>query len=526
MPLTRSSGTRPAMRPRQALRLSRRALGGLALAAGAAMLAAAPSPLPAQEKGGSITVGLETDIRGFDTVEGGVLGQTGEIVMRTIQEPLLDYDPDAKEVKPLLATSWEANADLTQYTFKLREGVKFHDGSEFTAEDVAAHYNRILDPEMKSRSRSFISVIQGAEALDRHTVRFTLAHPWGAFLPYLAATSMSGPIPARANVEAGEQNRHPVGTGPFEFVSWLGGDRIVVKRFEDYWAKDEINLDEVVFRILPDTQTRFASLKSGEVDVIWTDRGQTIVNAQKDPEIVSLHTEGAGAEILLLNARNAPLDDARVRQAVAHAFNQPAAVKIIWQNTKPVAASPMGDSHDCGEAKLRGYDPAAAKALVEDYGKPIKLRMVHTATPRGREIGELMQQMTKAVGIEVELIPVDQGTLVQRAFGRDFDIVGWRIADAADVGPQLYALARSDSSYNLTGYSSPELDDLAERMRTASDIDERFELQCAIVAELNDQAAMLYWGGGSFHAFTTQRVKGVPPPYRGAVDVTRAWVEE
>ncbi len=518
MPLTRSPGRRPVLRP------TRRGLARLAAALAAAATLA--GPLAAQHKGGAITVGLETDIRGFDAVEGGVLGQTGEIVMRTIQEPLLGFDPETKQVQPLLATSWEANEDLTQYTFRLREGVRFHDGSEFTAEDVAAHYNRILDPAQKSRSRSFISVIQGAEALDRYTVRFTLAHPWGAFLPYLATTSMSGPIPARANVEAGEQNRRPIGTGPFQFVSWLGGDRIVVKRFEDYWAKDEIHLDEVVFRILPDTQTRFASLKSGEVDVIWTDRGQTIVNARKDEDIVSLHTEGAGAEIILLNARNAPLDDVRVRRAVAHAFNQAAAVKIIWQDTKPVVASPMGDSWDCGEAGLRGYDPAAARALVEDYGQPIKLSMVHTATPRGREIGELMQQMAKAVGIEIELVPVDQGTLVKRAFGREFDIVGWRIADAVDVGPQLYALARSDSSYNLTGYTSPELDELAARMRTASDVDERFSLQCEMVAEINDKAAMFYWGGGSFHAFTTRRVKGVPPPYRGAVDVTRAWVEE
>ncbi|MGR3781464.1 MAG: ABC transporter substrate-binding protein [Albimonas sp.] len=523
MPPTSSSGQCPVLRP---LRPSRRAFARLAAALGAAAMLAAPGAAMAQQKGGSITVGLETDVTGFDAVAGGVLGQTGEIVMRTIQEPLLDFDPDTKEVKPLLATAWEANEDLTQYTFTLREGVKFHDGTEFTAEDVAAHYNRILDPEQKSRSRSFISVIQGAEALDRYTVRFTLAHPWGAFLPYLAATSMSGPIPARANVEAGEQNRRPIGTGPFEFVSWLGGDRIVVKRFEDYWAKDEIHLDEVVFRILPDTQTRFASLKSGEVDVIWIDRGQTIVSAQKDEEIVSLQTQGAGAEIILLNARNAPLDDVRVRRALAHAFNQPAAVKIIWQDTKPVVSSPMGDSRDCGEAGLRGYDPKAAKALVEDYGQPIKLSMVHTATPRGREIGELVQQMSKAVGIEVELIPVDQGTLIKRTFGREFDIVGWRIADAVDVGPQLFALARSDSSYNLTGYSSPELDDLAQRMRTAKDVDERFELQCQIVAEMNDQATMLYWGGGAFYAFTTQRVKGVPPPYRGAVDVTRAWVEE
>ncbi|MEC9431705.1 MAG: ABC transporter substrate-binding protein [Pseudomonadota bacterium] len=493
----------------------------LALAAGLV-----PAPADAQMKGGVLRVALETDVRGFDTVEGGVFGQTGEIVARAIEEPLIGWNPETNEPEPLLAVSWEASEDQKTWTFKLREGVKYHDGSDFTAEDVAKHYNRILDPAMKSRSRTFIATIQNVEAIDDLTVAFHLAHPWQALLPYLATTSMSGPIPASEGVEAGTQNRNPVGTGPFKFVSWTSGDRIVVERFEDYWDKDAIHLDGVEFRILPDTQTRFASLKSGEVDVMWTDRGPSIVQAEKDPDLVTLTTAGAGAAINLVNTRNPPLDDLRVRQAIAHAWNQDALVKISWQNTRPAVTHPLGSVRDCGEAGYLGYDPKKAKALVADYGEPIRISMIHTATPRGRELGELMQQMLKQVGIELTLEPVDQSTLVSRTFKRDFDMTGWRIADGADMGPQMYALVRSDSSYNLTGWSDPKLDELSQAMRTALTMDDRLSKQCEMAEMINQSGSMHYRGGGRYYAFTLPRVKNVPAPYRGVVDVTRAWIEE
>lgn len=504
-------------------------LTGSALATTAMALAltagVGAAPATAQVKGGELTVAIETDVRGFDTVEGGVFGQTGEIVARAIEEPLLGWDKDKNEAKPLLALSWEASEDQKTWTFKLRPGVKYHDGSDFDAGDVAAHYNRILDPAMKSRSRTFIDVITDVEVIDDLTVAFHLKHPWQALLPYLATTSMSGPIPASEAVEAGTQNRHPVGTGPFKFVEWSSGDRIVVERFADYWAKDEINLDKVTFRVLPDTQTRYASLQSGEVDVMWTDRGPTIVDAQKDPKLVTLTTEGAGAATTLINTRNAPLDDERVRQAIAHAWNQDALVKISWQNTRPSVTHPLGPDHDCGQAGYLNYDPKKAKELVAAYGKPIEIAMIHTATPRGRELGELMQQMMKQVGIKLNLEPVDQSTLVARTFKRDFDITGWRLADGADMGPQLFANARSDSAYNLTGWSTPELDEIAMNMRTATSMDERLDLQCKIVEMINRSGSMLYRGGGSYYAFTLPAVKGVPAPYRGVVDVTRAWIE-
>jgi len=152
--------------------------------------------------------------------------------------------------------------------------------------------------------------------------------------------------------------------------------------------------------------------------------------------------------------------------------------------------------------------------------------MIHTTTPRGRELGEIFQQTAKAAGINLVLEPVDQSTLVARTFKGDFDVTGWRIADGADMGPQLYAYTKIGSSYNLTGFNNEELDKLADEMRVSTTMEDRLQKQCDMVAMMNDDGSILYRGGGRYYAFTSPKVQNVPPPYRGAIDVTRAWIDE
>ena len=176
----------------------------------------------AQTKGGTLTIALETDVRGFDAVKGGVLGSSGSTVSYAIHDPLIHYDPDTKTYHPMLAESWEKSADNLSWTIKLKKGVKFHNGSAFTSKDAVDHINRILDPKNKSRSRSFISAIEGATAIDAHTIVYKLKHPWTPFLSQLAALNMIGLVPSHEAVEAGTQNREPVGTGPYRFKSWAG----------------------------------------------------------------------------------------------------------------------------------------------------------------------------------------------------------------------------------------------------------------------------------------------------------------
>lgn len=476
-------------------------------------------------KGGTLTVGVETDSRGFDAVKGGVLGISAGTVSLAIHDTLLKYNEKTKEFEPNLATAWEASEDNKSWTLTLRQGVKFHDGSDFTAKDVADHFNRILDPENKSRSRSFITAITGVEAIDDHTVKFNLAHPWLPLLGNLAAPSMIGLIPSSANVAADKQNREPIGTGPFMFDNWAGGDRITVKRNPNYWNKDAVHLDEIVFRILPDTQARFASLRSGEIDLIWTDRGSSIVDAQKDPKLTTVIRDGKGAAITFINASKPPLDDARVRQAISHAWNQTALLKVTWKDTRPFAEHPLGTDSTC-DAGYRHYDPAKAKALLADYGKPVKISMIHTTTPRGREFGEIYQQLLKQVGVELELVPVDQNTLVKKVFTNDYMISGWRIADAEDVGPQTFALSYSKSSYNLSHLSSPEMDKVAFAMRTAAEPAVREKFHCDLMRMVNDQGNMQYRGGNRYYAFHGTNTHNIGIDGLGVVRVSGAWKDK
>ena len=424
---------------------------------------------------------------------------------------------------PNLALSWTSSDNLKVWTFKLRQGVKFHDGSDFTSKDAADQLNRILDPKNKARGRAFITAIAKAEAVDPHTVQYTLKNAWLPFLGAISSINLNGLITSHKAIEAKTQNRHPIGTGPFVFKKWAGGDRIVVERNPNYWNKDAAHLDKIIFRIMPDTQTRFASLKSGEVDVIWTDRGNSIVRAQKDADLTTITRDGAGAKITFFNTSKPPLDDQRVRAALSHAFSQQAILNVTWKNTVPFTTNPYLTHFACANDKYRKHDLAKAKALIAEYGKPVNLEMIHTTTPRGRELGEVMQQLYKQIGVTMKLIPVDQNTLVKRVFTNDYQISGWRIANSSDVGPQLFALSFSKSRYNLTRYKMPELDEVAMAMRTATTAKVSQEKLCEMATMINESGHITYRGGNRYHVFTRNNVKGVSITRNGRAQVWDAW---
>ena len=269
------------------------------------------------QSGGTLTVGMELEFRGFDPLKANFTGLADRSVLMAVEERLFDMDTKGN-LLPELALSATPSKDGRKWTLKLRKGVTFHDGTPFNADVVVGHWLRLLDPKNKYFARTSIEPIETVQKVDEYTVRFSLKHPWAAFKNALTETQSFGAfISSPKAIKEETQNRAPVGTGPYMFKEWLANDRLTVVRNPNYWRKGKAYLDSVVFRPMPDMQTRFASLQSGEIDVIQTDRGVSILQAREDRSLKVYFSDSTGPYNFLLNASKPPLNDVRVRQALA-----------------------------------------------------------------------------------------------------------------------------------------------------------------------------------------------------------------
>ena len=500
----------------------------VALAASATALAAAPAL--AQKKGGTLTVGLELDIPGFDGLKVGVYDTAANIAASLILETLVRLD-DSGKAAPSLAVSWTHSDDFRTWTFKLRQGVKFHDGTPFNAQAVAWTFARLKDPKNNCRCAFYLANILKVEATDDSTLVYSLKDPSVDFPAILTRPTESNTVhsPTAIQAKGDDYNRNPVGTGPFVLKSFTAGDRLVVERNPDYWDKGKPYLDRVVLRPLPDSQSRFASLKSGETDLVWADEyeADNIQRAQKDPTLQVLSYGGSGATVALFNTKVEPLDDVRVRQALVMALDRKKISQALTNGLARPNSNPYGDGSwvKCKDDGALPEDPKKAAALIKEYGKPVKFKMLFTATPRGRATAQVFQQLWKAVGAELEIEQVDQATIPPRAFQRKFDVTPWRIVDFPDPDLQMFANFYSKSPLNLANYTNPELDKALEEARVTPDQAKRTEFYCAASRIINQNATWFFVFQNTYYAMAKAKVKGVPKMYGGVIDVSAAWLE-
>jgi peptide/nickel transport system substrate-binding protein len=499
----------------------------LATAFGTALLA---GPAGAQKQGGSITVGLELDIPGFDPLKVGVFDTSAETAAAAIFDTLTTLD-DKGEAQPKLALSWTHSDDFKTWTFKLRPGVKFHDGTPFNAEAAKANFDRQKDPANKCRCAFYISFINNAQAPDELTLVYNLKDP-SVNLPAIISIQSSNFVmqsPTAWKTKGDDYNRNPVGTGPYILKSWTAGDRMVLERNPDYWNKGHPYLDRIVLKPLPDAQSRFASLQSGEVDLVWDDEADAdnIQRAQKDPKM-TVHTfAGSGAAVYAFNTKVAPFDDVRVRQALVMAIDRNKMSQALTNGLSRPASNPYGDGSwvKCKDDGALPNDVAKASALIKDYGKPVDFKMIVSATPRGRAVGQVLQQFWKQVGANMEIEQIDQATIVPRAFMRQFQVTPWRIIDLADPDPQMYANFHTGSPVALANYSNLELDKLLEHARITADPAKRTEDYCAVSRLINQEAIWFWTFQNTYYAISSARLRGLPKIYGGVIDVSDVWME-
>ena len=448
-------------------------------------------------------------------------------ILVNIFDGLVRYKDGTLEVEPALATDWTISEDGTVYTFTLREGVQFHDGTPFNAEAVVFNFERMLDEDHPYHTTGpfplafFFSAIESVEALDDNTVQFTLNAPYAPFLSNLAYPTGLIVSPNSVETHGAEVGRNPVGTGAFAFVEWRSNEAVVVEANEDYWDGAP-GLEAVVFRPITDANTRTAEMLAGGIDLMVEVPPVALSEFQNDA--FKLY-EQAGPHVwfLILNAKEGPFADVRVRQAANYAINKEAIVNDVLEGTAEVAAGPTPPAFAWAYNEALEpypYNPERARELLAEAGvEGAELTFYVTEGGSGMldpvAMGTAIQADLEAVGLDVNIETYEWNTFLGEVNpgleGKaDMAEMAWMTNDP-DTLPFL--ALRTDAwpeegGFNSGYYSNPEVDELLEAARVATDQGERARLYRAMQAIVQEDAPWVFVANWKQNAVTNDRVEG------------------
>ena len=428
-------------------------------------------------------------------------------------------DPDMT-VKPDLAESWTASDDLKTWTFKLRQGVKFHHGRVLDADDVVATMKRILDPATGSRARTSLSMVDNVSAVDAQTVKFDLNISYAGFADIFADRQLR--IVPKDKLE--ELSTHPIGTGPFMFKSWSPGDRLELVKNPDYFEKGLPKLDGVTLRIIPESAARMAAIESGAVDIVWSMPYEAV---DKFKNHASVRTDGVSTPTwdgVILNNDRPPFNDVRVRQALALTIDKSAIVELALFGQGDPTFSPIPPSHPYFNKSLKFNPPdiAKAKKLLADAGYPNGFD-VPMQVPQEREqrvrVGVAVRDMAKAAGIRINIERVPFASYTANVAGKaQMYVDGYFARPTIDTA--IYPFYHSSGSWNkqLWLYKDARVDQLLDDARKTNDEAARktiFEKFQAIVEETVP----------GIIAYSAAHVNGVSKKVEGFKSTPMQWLE-
>ena len=334
-------------------------------------------------------------------------------VTKTFYEGLYQFDKDLK-VKNVLAESHEVSKDGLVYTFKLRSGVKFHDGTDFNAEAVKVNLDRVMNPENRLLRATQFNRIAKVEAVNAQTLRITLKEPFGPFINSLAHASAAIISPAALKKWGNKDIAfHPVGTGPFEFVEWKQTDSIVGKKFANYWKKGYPKIDQVTWKPVLENNTRASMLQTGEADFAYTLPYEQAANLKKVDKIEVVSTPSIIVRYLAMNVLQKPYDNLKVRQAIAYAINKDALSKVAFGGYAQPAQGfvPTALQHGIKMDPIP-YNVAKARELLKEAGYPngfeSTLWSAYNNTTSQKVI-QFVQQQLQQVGIKLQVQALEVG---------------------------------------------------------------------------------------------------------------------
>jgi peptide/nickel transport system substrate-binding protein len=450
-------------------------------------------------------------------------------ILVNIYEGLVRFRDGTLEPEPALAHRWEISDDGRRYTFHLRKDVRFHDGTDFDAGAVKFNFERMLNEDHPFHHTGpfplsfFFDKIESVEVIDRHTVLFRLAEPFAPLLSNLAYPTGLMVSPAAVRRHGADYGRRAAGTGPFRFVQWEPRRRVLLERSPDYWG-EPARSRVLVFRPLTDPMTRVAELMAGGVDMVTELSPDNVALLRTHPGFRVHEQTGPHLWFLILNTRDGPFRDRRVRQAVNYAIDKRALVEHVLQNTATVAAGPVPEAFGWAyNERVEPYphDPERARSLLREagLGGGVTVRLVAPTSGSGMlapvQMAAAIQGNLAEVGVEVRIETYEWNTFlakVNRGLAGQADMaeMAWMTNDP-DTLP--YLALRSGATperggFNSGYYENPEVDALIEQARASTDRNARARLYRELQRLVHRDAPWVFVASWRQNAVTTDRLEG------------------
>lgn len=461
------------------------------------VVTATPEPAAADtgepQYGGTLVIGMSQDPFQLDPIKD--LGSDGNDVILGSQmlESLLGIGQDGEIVPHLAEEMPEISDDGLTYTFKLRQGVKFHDGTDFNAEAVKFNWENLIDPAYGTRQSGRIgALVKSIDVLDPYTIRISFNRIFPDFLLEMAYRTWWRINSPTAVQELGEDYggvKGVVGTGPFKFKEWVQGSQLVLVKNEDYWQADLPYLDEIVYKPIPDPSVKLINLQAGTVDVIYNLPFQFIQPLQEDPEVeVLLHGSGIN-HVIFLNTTLPMFKDKRVRQALSLAIDRQSLNELLYEGIAEIPNSPFPSWHWAHPADLPPleYNPDKARELLKEagYDENNPLQFEFRTDNRTLYVDEvtLVQSMWAEVGVQAEILPLDKaafwdailGTKEPEKYGKFQAGLGDYLGGFPEQTSYVQFQYQSNGALNTTsynqegGFQNPETDQLIEAATSTVD---------------------------------------------------------
>ncbi|CAM3036633.1 ABC transporter substrate-binding protein [Paenibacillus sediminis] len=414
-------------------------------------------------------------------------------VYASLYDKLFDIDANGKIV-PMLVNSYEITPDGKTYTFKLKEGIKFHDGTDFDAEAVKFNFERNMTAP-KSKRRGELKTVDSVTVVDKNTVKIQLKEPFAPFLSILTDRSGIMVSPAAVKKYGDDYLNHPSGTGPFSFVEQVKGDHVTLKRNDNYW-NGKPKVDEVIYKVFTNGTAKVQNLRSGMLDIIDDMPVKEIPAIKADANLQLIAEPGMGFQGIYLNNSKPPFNNKYLRQAVDRAIDREAFVKVLFNGyalPAHTAFSP-GNMAYSDLDKATKPNPGEIKDLLAKGGQPngFSFKLYISTSPENEQFGVVLQNMLKQFNINVQLEKMEYGQLLDIGDKGDFEALqlGW--SGRQDPDQNIYDFVVTDMPNNDGRISNPKLDELLLKARVELDEGKRKAIYDEVNKVMQDEAPYVY----------------------------------